>query len=269
MTDSELDIFNRSYILQARLQMIAHAVGPMQNRTGLCIGTVPAALRARLMALGGEWTFCREQGKLSFDDGEFDRVVILDHLEWVEDDRAFMADVHRVLKAAGLLYTETEHRKCWTFWRPIRRLFRVEDRLAERLRPGYTGSDLFDTLKDGFDLQEIRTYSRFFTEGAETFLRLAISAFCSPASPDDSDQTPDEAQSDALAQQIHTIQSIAYPFYVIAAKLDWLLFFTRGYRLRAVARRRMWRPRRSPVLRDGRSLVDATLNTRIGTAAPF
>jgi hypothetical protein len=55
----------------------------------------------------------------------------------------------------------------------------------------------------------------------------------------------------------------------IAAQLDLLLFFTRGYHLVAIAQRKIWRPRRTPVLKDGRSIADATLNTRIGSAAPF
>jgi len=266
----EKALFGKSYLLKVRMRMIAHAVGPMQGRAGLCIGAVPSTLRARLMAMGGDWSFTEERATLSFADGVFDRVLLLDHLEWVEDDYAFMAEAHRVLKTAGMLFVDTEHRKRWTLWRPVRRLFGVEERTTLRLRDGYTGAGLFDILKDGFDVQETRTYSRFFVEGTETLLRLAVGALlgANRAGAGAADRA-DEDTPEHISRRLYTIHSIAYPFFVIADALDWLLFFTRGYRLMAVARRRLWKPRRTPVLRDGRSLADAALNTRIGTAADF
>ena len=268
MSELEQALFSKSYLLKVRLRMIVEAVGSMEGRAGLCVGTVPATLRARLMALGGDWTFSGERARLPYDSGAFDRVVILDHLEWVDDDYAFIADVHRVLKTAGILYVDTEHLKRWTVWRPVRRLFGVEERPAERLRDGYTGGGLFDVLKDGFDVQETRTYSRFFIEGTETMSRLAVGAFLNAERSDAADREGDD-EADVVSRRLYTIQAIAYPFFVIANALDWLVFYTRGYRLMAVARRRLWKPRRAPVLRDGRSLVDATLNTKIGTAADF
>ncbi len=262
-------LFNRSYLLRLRLRLIVQAIGPMEGRKILCIGTLPTALRARLLTTGGDWTFSQESAaKLAYRDGVFDRVIIIDHLEWVEDDYGIVAEAHRVLKSAGLLFVDTEHRKRWTVWRPLRKLFGVEDRPARRVRDGYTERALFDILKDGFDIQETRSYSRFFVEGAETLLRLAVGAFVAGGRSDGvEEEEADDA--DELNQRIARIQTFAYPFCLIAAKLDWLIFFTRGYRIRAVARRRLWKPRRTPVLRDGRTLADATLNTRIGTAAPF
>lgn len=267
VSDLEHALFSKSYLLRIRMRMIAHAVGPMEGRTGLCIGGVPSTLRARLMAMGGDWTFTDERGDLPFDDGEFDRVLILDHLEWVADDYAFMAEAHRVLKTAGMLFVDAEHLKWWTLWRPVRRMFGVEKKPAQRVRDGYTGTGLFDILKDGFDVQETRTYSRFFLEGAETLTRLAVGAFLGAGRTAD-DASP-SGEQEAMTRRLYTIQTIAYPFFMLAAALDWLLFFTRGYRLMAVARRRLWKPRRTPILRDGRSIVDAALNTKIGTATDF
>ena len=63
--------------------------------------------------------------------------------------------------------------------------------------------------------------------------------------------------------------SMLYPFFWLAAQLDKLLFFTKGYCLIGRARRRQWRPRRTPVLADGRSIAEAALGGKIGTAAPF
>lgn len=268
MEHQEHRLFTKSYQLRVRLKRMMHAIGPMEDRCGLCIGQVPMALRARLLATGGDWSFTTETAsRLPFRDGTFDRVLIMDHLECVEDDYAFLADAHRLLKTAGILFVDTENRKRWTIWRPLRRLFGVENRLGARVRPGYTERDLFDILKDGFDLQEARTYSRFFVEGTETLQRLALGAFVG-GKPTESDPE-EEAEDDILNQRVDRIQALFYPFFLLSAKLDWLVFYTQGYRLYAIARRRLWKPRRTPKLRDGRTLADATLNTKIGTAAPF
>ncbi len=264
MPEMDQLLFNRSYSMRTRLRMITNALGPFDDRSIICIGPCPPALRARLMTLGGEWTFVNESESLSFEDGIFDRAIVLDHLDMVPDDYAFMSDVHRVLKSAGLLYMDTAHFKRWTFWRGVRRLFGLEERATGRLREGYTEQTLFDILKDGFDLQETRTYSRFFSEMIETFVRLAVAVLCVSEKED-----PDALYAERNRKRLVVIQSVAYPFYVITAQLDWVVCFTKGYRIRAVARRRLWKPRRTPVLRDGRTLADATLNTKIGTAAPF
>lgn len=269
MEHQEHRLFSKSYRLKMRMKRMLHAIGSMEDRTALCLGQIPMALRARLLALGGDWAFHEDidPGRLPYRDGSFDRVLIMDHLEWIEDDYAFMVDVHRVLKTAGMLYVDVENRKRWSVWRPLRRLFGVEERAEARVRAGYSEQDLFDILKDGFDLQEARTYSRFFVEGAETLQRMVLGAFVggSPAEPDA--EPADEAE--LLNRKIDRIQSILYPLFLLSAKLDWLVFYTHGYRLYAIARRRLWKPRRTPKLRDGRTLADATLNTKIGTAAPF
>jgi hypothetical protein len=70
-------------------------------------------------------------------------------------------------------------------------------------------------------------------------------------------------------EKMFRVYSALYPLFWVAAQLDYALFFTRGYYLIARARWRPWRPRRVPVLADGRSIAEAALGGRIGTAAPF
>lgn len=258
-------LFARSYQLKDKLKRILTALDSMEGRSGLCIGPVPPALRARLLATGGDWSFDDSgDAHLPFADGSFDRVILLDQIDALSDDYAFLADVHRVLKTAGILFVDVENRKRWTVWRPLRRLFGVGERADQRVRPGYTERELFDLLKDGFDLQEARTYSRFFVEGVETLQRLALGTFVGTTAAE-----ADQEEDDLIARRIARIQTVTYPFFLLAAKLDWFIFYTHGYRLYVIARRRLWKPRRAPKLRDGRTLADATLNTKIGTAAPF
>jgi hypothetical protein len=54
--------------------------------------------------------------------------------------------------------------------------------------------------------------------------------------------------------------SRAYPFSWLAYQLDALLLLTKGYYLLACAKRHAWRPRKAPVLNDGRRIGDAVLS---------
>lgn len=103
---------------------------------------------------------------------------------------------------------------------------------SPNVRPGYTEAQLFGILKDGFDVKESLTYGRIFSELASNL----------------------ELNS--------TLNSLGL-------WLDKPLFFTRGYHLMALAKRRPWRPRRAPILSDGRSIAEAALQSKIGTAFEF
>lgn len=263
--DIEADkCFRRSFVLKLRFRLLAQGLGPMHGRSALCVGPVDSPLQTRLQQLGGQWTFINELlDPETLGEGLYDRVLILDYLECVDDDYAFMAACHRCLKPAGLLLLDAAQAKRWTVWRPIRRLFGIEMNPAGQVRTGYTASMLFDLLKDGFDVQMTKSYSRFNLEGVDTVARLAAGALLG------SDDSYEEGDRLKVLQRLGLLQTIFYPFYFIAYWMDMLLFFIKGYRLYAVARRRLWKPRRTPVLRDGRSLADATLNSKIGTATAF
>ena len=64
-------------------------------------------------------------------------------------------------------------------------------------------------------------------------------------------------RSDAAVMRMYSVAGI---FYVLAAQLDMLLFFTRGHYLIAHAKRRAWRPRKTPVQSDGRTITEAVLS---------
>ena len=165
-----------------------------------------------------------EGGVLPFRDGVLDLIVVLEGLEDVRDDYAFVADCHRALKPNGRLLVNVRLLKKWSLL-PFNRNVYTQ-------RQGYTEPQLFDILKDGFDVQHATHYGRFFAELANG-LRLAR------------------------------------PFFSFANFLDKFLFLNRGYNFMALAKRRPWRPRRTPVLSDGRSIAEAALQSKIGTAFEF
>ncbi len=66
-------------------------------------------------------------------------------------------------------------------------------------------------------------------------------------------------------RRLNTLAGIAYPLLWLLSKLE----FLPGHKLALKSRRRLWRPRTTPKLVDGRSIAEAAINTKIGTAAPF
>ena len=115
------------------------------------------------------------------------------------------------------------------------------------VRPGYSESQLFSILKHGFNVLNMRSYSRFMVEFTDTLVQFFAARIKSGEGRSNDDR-------------ITRLFSIAGPLYRLAFQIDMLLFFTRGYYLIAMAKRRAWRPRKAPVLVDGRSISEAVLS---------
>lgn len=271
--DLKARLFNKTFMLKNRLEQVGALLERTVEKTCLCIGDSEGAATDLLRALGGEWTFAdigpgeriEREDDFPYADGSFDVVMVLNRLERVEEDCTFIEECHRILKAGGLLLVDVEHVKRFTIWRPFRRLLGAEVEEPGRYRRGYTEGGLFAILKDGFDVQEARTYSRFLAEGVETLVRLLAGVMGLARGAEN--ESSDPAREIDRLEKLYRFRSITYPFYVAASKLDWLLFFTRGYRLAALARRKMWKTRRAPVFRDRQSLVDSIMVKKVGSAA--
>ncbi len=287
-TDWHLRLFRKSLVKQAKLRELSSLLGPVAGETCLDLGGDNGVISYHLRRRGGAWSsadlsdkavesirglvkdrvFKLDGPKLPFEDGYFDAVVIIDMLEHVKADNQLVAECHRVLKPNGRLVVNVPHLKRGAVLPPMRRMLGLTDADHGHVRPGYTESQLFALLKDGFDVQEARTYSRFFVESLDTLIRLAARRVSRGAAPDPKGTMLDAQDFQRMKKAFRTY-SLLYPFFWLAAQLDLLLFFTRGYSLAVRAKRRRWLPRRSPVLADGRSIAEAALGGKIGSAAPF
>ena len=286
--DWHLKLFSKSVLKQAKLKRILGMMGPVRGQTCLDLGGDNGVISYQLRRLGGTWTSADLAGKsvesirrlvgervvaldgptLPFPDSSFDVIVVIDMLEHVADDARLIGECHRVLKQSGRLVVNVPHIKSWATLPPVRRMLGLGDEAHGHVRPGYTQSRLFDLLKDGFNVEEVQTYSKFFSEALDTVIRYVSSRMSKGGQGDPKGQMIDEADFERMTK-LFRVYSILYPFFWLAARLDALLFFTRGYCLVARAKWRPWIPRRTPVLRDGRSIAEAALGGKIGTAAPF
>lgn len=194
---------------------------------------------------------------MPFEDGMFDAVVISEILEYVKDPTALMADLHRIMAPKTRLILHVRRRR-----RSLVELFRQLAGLLDPTRPmvctGFTPPELFEVLKDGFDVQETSSYGRFFTEFANLLAELfsgVIPSSCEPA-----------ALVEKRLRRTAVVYAVFTPLFWLAHVLDMVFFFLPDHHMVLRARRRMlWVPRVTPRLRDGRNIAEATLGYRIGT----
>jgi SAM-dependent methyltransferase len=128
---------------------------------------------ASIRELVGSDVHLVEAARLPFADAEFDRVVVVDMLEHVPDEAAFVAELFRVTRPGGRLLVNAPHLKR-TALRRLRHALGQTDEKHGHLRPGYSPEGLRSLLAGKFDLGTHHTYSRFFSEAVDTGINLAV-----------------------------------------------------------------------------------------------
>ena len=263
--DVQIKLFKKLLPYQIKLREIVRLLGAVDGKACLDAGHDNAAMSKYLRTLGGAWSTIvrREASKpiveqavgdkvhvydgfnMPYDDKTFDVVILSDFLERASDDHALITECHRILKPTGRLIVDVPHAKRWSILRLFEALLGISQAKKERVRPGYTETELFQLLKHGFDVHSVRSYTKAFVEFIDMFV-------CARASRN--------AEGGAHDERLGRLYSRAYPFYWLAFQLDGLLFFAKGYNLVAVAVRHPWRPRKAPVLHDGRSITEVVLS---------
>jgi len=279
-------LFKRSVRRQTRFRKVKQLVGITSNQNCLEVTSGDGVISQQLRLDGGTWTTLTtshdSQASLDYfvnprpgvlegaiinePDHTFDVVVIIDALERIRDDYAFIKECHRVLKPDGRLVA-TAARKM-VLGGGLRSLFGQSWRRRGMERAGYTAHEFFDVLKDGFDVPETASYSTFFVE----LPGLMCEAAANKLAGDAYNMPPANADTEHFYHytKLYAFGTVIYPLMWLSAKIDKALqFILPGHNMVAKTKRRVWRERRAPVLIDGRSIAEAALNTKIGTAAPF
>ena len=197
--------------------------------------------------------------QLPFEDGSFDAVVASDMLEYVDKPADLMAELHRTLRSKTRLILHVRRkRRTLVGW--FRKLSGLTDPVRPMVHPGFTPTELFDVLKNGFDVQETAGYGRFFSEFASLLAELfagVIPSSCEPA-----------ALNERRLRRAAAVFTAFTPIFWVAGLLDGIFFFLPDHHMVLRAKRRMmWVPRVTPRLRDGRNIAEAALGYKIGTAA--
>lgn len=276
-------LFKRSIRRTRKLDKIEGLVGRTAGKNCLEISSGDGMISAHLRSLGGSWKTAVstenaaasigysisepvtliEHGKLPYEDHSFDMVVIVDALKGFAVDSDFIRECHRILKADAWVVISEESRRPISMTALLQRLFGTSPIAKGMKRNGYTGQELYHLLKDGFDVPETLSYSNGLLEcaaGLGEFVQQSMLGghyWMVRKNP----------EKDLLYRyrKLHSLAGITYPLLWILSKLE----FLPSHKLVVKSRRRPWRVRQQPKLVDGRSIAEATINTKIGTAAPF
>lgn len=175
---------------------------------------------------------------LPFPDKSFDVIVLFNDIlnQHAIPSLNIIMEIHRILKTNGTLIFISRRKKKMT---PLA-LFSKWNK-----NTGLTEFELFKLLKDGFDVHELSSFSRFYVELVDFMAKRLL-------------QDLFETHTDYPSLQIKLWKFI----YWVAYQLDFFIFFTKGHIMVAKAKRRMWVPRTLPVLSNGRTLSETVL-TRI------
>jgi SAM-dependent methyltransferase len=246
-------LFRRSVLKQKKYAEIAAALGPTDGLRCLDLGSDNGVVSLLLRRAGGRWASAdlteeavasirglvgadvhRTDGRrLPFADAEFDRVAVVDMLEHVPDEAAFVAELARVTRPGGRLVVNTPHLKR-TALRRVRHALGQTDEKHGHLRPGYTAEGLRALLAGGFELESHHTYSRFFSELVDTAINATLEALGKRSSAKGMVVTEDDV---GRHRRLFRAYGAVYPAVWLVSRLDTVVPAS-GYMLLATARRR-------------------------------
>jgi SAM-dependent methyltransferase len=256
--DWAVALFGRSVLKQRKLAEIVDMLGPTAGLVCLDLGSDNGVVSLLLRERGGTWSsgdLTAEAAasirslvgedvqlvrgdQLPFPDGNFDRIVVVDMLEHVPDDTAFVAELARITRPGGQLVINTPHLKR-TALRRLRRALGQTDEKHGHLRPGYTAERLREILTPDFELERHHTYSRFFSEAVDTALNWGMERLGKKSSAKGMVVTRDDV---SRYRKLFQVYSVLYPFVWATTHLD-VFVPASGYMLIASARRiSSWRP---------------------------
>jgi SAM-dependent methyltransferase len=255
-----LALFNKSVLKQAKFRQILTRLDDPVGRRSLDIGADNGVISYLLRQRGGDWHSADldertvrsirqlvgtgvhqiDGGPTSFEDAEFDQIVIVDFLEHIPDDQAFARELARITRPGGQLIINVPHLKPGSLLNRLRHAIGLTDEWHGHLRPGYSVDGLRQLLGPAFFIEEFDTYSGAFSELIDTALNalyLKLQQRQSPAGASAKGTVVTEGDLRKHRKQF-VLLSALYPLLWGVSKLDALLFFTPGYKLIVSARRR-------------------------------
>lgn len=254
-SDNVLTDSGYSLPLRSEIRKVMHVLHAQAGKvkTGLDIGFTNPAVSSHLRSLGGYWMTvepspARRQvvadelgentvlctganGELPFEDRQFDALVLADGtIPNGETALSMIHECHRVLKTGGLFVMTVAYRKRFGLAFLLNR--------SGHAREGggwYSEKEIFNLLKDGFDVLGFHYSCRFWVQMVRQW-------------------------ADRRKSGWHGAANVWLRFlYGLAWTLDLPLFLTRGYQMTVFGRRKGWRGQTTKVHTSSTPVSDAML----------
>ncbi len=258
--DWAIALFNRSVLKQAKYHRVAALLDNPAGKTSLDIGADNGVISYLLRRRGGRWCsadlnpetvasirdLVREDvyqltGEAApFADNTFDQIVIVDFLEHIPDDVAFVRELRRILKPEGVLIVNVPHLKPHSLLNRFRHWIGLTDAWHGHLRPGYSLAGLRRLLEPDFAIERAETYSGTFSELIDTAINGLLETLKRrKTEPGASSKGNVVTRGDMEQHQKQfKMLSLLYPVLWTVARMDALLPLQQGYKLIVRARLR-------------------------------
>ncbi|HXH82455.1 MAG TPA: class I SAM-dependent methyltransferase [Candidatus Tectomicrobia bacterium] len=189
-----------STLKRHKLAAITRLLGPTDRLRCLDLGADNGVISFWLRRGGGDWTSAdldaetvaaierlvggpvhRLDGPwMPFSSDSFDRIVIVDLLEHLDDDRACVEELFRILRPGGELIVNVPHWKEGAL-RRLRLAVGQTDAAHGHVRPGYTRASLRAVLAGRFAVVAETTYGKGFSELLDIATRAVTERLKPPA----------------------------------------------------------------------------------------
>lgn len=248
-------LFNKSVLKQRKYQELTDMLGDFTGKHSLDIGADNGVISYLLRQKGGSWKSADlddhtveairalvgtdvyqidDKRPTPFADNEFDTIVIIDFLEHIPNDAAFVQEMKRIIKPGGTIIANVPHAQR-SLLRQFRHLIGQTDEKHGHVRPGYTVESLQRLFGDDFSIQKYHTYSRFFAEFIDTMIVFGVGLL--KKGKDDPSQKGNVVTGQDMSNyaKMFKLYSLIYPIVWFFSKLDLIIPFTNGYMLIAKA----------------------------------
>jgi SAM-dependent methyltransferase len=264
----QLGMFRKGLKKRLRLKALKQLLLPIEPGERcllLTCGDNNGAMNYFLRELGGQWSWAdledhaipemsrllgdpvahAAEDDVPFGDAEFDRIVVIDVHEHVDDPSIVSKEIARLLKPGAQLIVTTPNGDESKLAVRIKSLVGMSKEAYGHKRVGLIAPEIEALMRNSSVQPRKRMwFSGFFTEMLELsinfmYVKVLRKDDKEPAHPQhhhDEDDGHDHAEiAPATAEQLRKVQksyrlySIIFPFYWLISQLDRLLFFVEGY----------------------------------------
>ena len=253
----QLAMFDKSLKKKMKIKLLQKHLGELDGKRCFMVtcGDNNGAMNLQLREAGGEWTWAEfeesaagqieallnepviklemQTGQLPFDDETFDRIVVIDCHEHLEDPVLFTREIGRTTKPGGRIVISVPNGDERMLAVRIKNLVGMTREKYGHIVTGYDVPELLKLLEQA-KLKPVSSsyYSKFFTEMLELSINYAYVMVLSKKGKVEvapGTIAPQSEQQLASVGKSYRLYSLVYPLFRLISRLDALPFFNRGY----------------------------------------